>query len=452
MDQLTAVTAVDGRYHSQTAELSAFWSESALIGYRVRVESAWLLALAEPLGLKITSVAKARLQEWREGEGVDSAAIKAIEQKTNHDVKAVEYWMQSLPTELHPFIHFACTSEDINNLAYALMLKDFRDKLLLPTLDQLLSCLATLASNYKNLSMLSRTHGQPATPTTLGKELANFAHRISKLRDRISYVKIEGKINGAVGNYNAHVSACPDIDWYSFSEEFVEDHLDLSWNPLTTQIENHDSLVEFLAATQHVSQVMIGLARDMWMYISINYFTQKTVATEVGSSTMPHKVNPIDFENAEGNFGLACGMMGHLIDKLPISRWQRDLSDSTTLRSLGTVFGHFLIGCKALQRGLGKVEANVATISSDLDGHWEVLGEAVQTVLRRHGVSNAYERLKEATRGQGPFSETSYKQFVNSLSDIPQDAKERLLKLKPETYTGLAEIIVDQWLEKMELP
>ena len=368
--------------------------------------------------------------------------MKEIERTTNHDVKAVEYLIKERLSDdaaLAPaleFVHFACTSEDINNLSYALMLSEARRSVLLPTLDTLIQTLRAMAHEHAGLPMLSRTHGQTASPTTVGKELANVVARLQRQGETLAAALIAGKINGAVGNYNAHVAAYPDIDWTAFSRRFVES-LGLDWQPYTTQIEPHDGIAELCDAQKRIDTICIDLCRDVWGYISLGYFKQSVKAGEVGSSTMPHKVNPIDFENAEGNFGIANALLEHFAAKLPISRWQRDLTDSTVLRALGTAFGHALIGCDALLRGLNKLSANPERLAADLDDAWEVLAEAVQTVMRRHGLPSPYEQLKALTRGQG-IDETSMRQFITGL-DLPADAKQRLLDMTPSSYTGLAE-------------
>ncbi|RMG30053.1 MAG: adenylosuccinate lyase, partial [Gammaproteobacteria bacterium] len=365
-----------------------------------------------------------------------------IERTTNHDVKAVEYFLKERfagNRELEAvseFVHFACTSEDINNLAYALMLREGRGQLLLPALDDVLHAIRDLAHAHAALPMLSRTHGQPASPTTLGKEMANFVHRLRRAREALVSVPILGKINGAVGNYNAHQVAYPEVDWAAFAERFVTERLGLDWNPYTTQIEPHDYVAELFDALRRINVILIDFARDVWGYISLGYFRQRTVAGEVGSSTMPHKVNPIDFENAEGNLGVANALLHHLAEKLPVSRWQRDLSDSTVLRNLGVGFAHTLIALDALSRGIGKLEADPDRLQEDLERSWEVLAEAVQTVMRRYGIEKPYEKLKALTRGKGIDADT-LRRFIEDLS-LPQEAKDRLLALTPARYTGRA--------------
>jgi adenylosuccinate lyase len=443
---LTALSPLDGRYAGKTAGLRPIFGEAGLMQRRVQVELRWLLALAAEPGIaEVTAFAPgARDALLAIGSGfseTDAARIKQIEATTNHDVKAVEYFIKEKiagDAELaaaKEFIHFACTSEDINNLAYALMLRDARDGVLLPALDAVIAKLRAMAQEHAALPMLSRTHGQTASPTTLGKELANVVARLERQRRQIAAVEITGKINGAVGNYNAHVASYPDVDWPALARAFVED-LGLAFNPYTTQIEPHDCIAELGDAVRRANTILIDLARDIWGYISLGYFRQVLEAGEVGSSTMPHKVNPIDFENAEGNFGLANALFEHFSAKLPISRWQRDLTDSTVLRALGTAFGHTQIALDALLRGLGKLNVNPQRLAADLDANWEVLGEAVQTVMRRHGLPEPYEQLKALTRGQGITRET-LREFIQRL-DLPADAKERLLALTPATYAGLA--------------
>jgi adenylosuccinate lyase len=446
---LLALSPLDGRYAAKTEALRPIFSEFGLMHRRVQVELRWLLALAdEPLVPEVPPLSAAARDALlaigeRFGEE-DGERIKAIERTTNHDVKAVEYFIKERiagDAELaavKEFIHFACTSEDINNLAYALMLRDARDGVLLPALDAVIAKLRAMAHAHATLPMLSRTHGQTASPTTLGKELANVVARLERQRRQIAAVEIGGKINGAVGNYNAHVVSYPAVDWPAFSRRFVES-LGLAWNPYTTQIEPHDGVAELGDAVRRANTILIDLARDVWGYISLGYFRQTLKAGEVGSSTMPHKVNPIDFENAEGNFGLANALFEHFSAKLPISRWQRDLTDSTVLRALGTAFGHTQIALDSLLRGLDKLNAAPDRLAADLDASWEVLAEAVQTVMRRHGLPEPYEQLKALTRGQG-ITQASLSAFVAGL-DLPADAKQRLLALTPAGYTGLAEAL-----------
>ncbi len=453
--QLLALSPLDGRYAGKVDALRPIFSEYGLIRARVRVEVEWLLALAaEPAIAELPAFdddAIGRLRALADGFSVaDAARVKQIEATTNHDVKAVEYFLKerlkSLPpigsgddTALGPaleFVHFACTSEDINNLSYALMLNQARQEVLLPKLDTVIQALRAMAHAHAALPMLSRTHGQTASPTTIGKELANVVARLRRQGEQLAGVSLTGKINGAVGNYNAHVAAYPEVDWPAFAQRFVES-LDLDFNPYTTQIEPHDAIAEIADAQKRIDTVCIDLCRDLWGYISLGYFRQAVKAGEVGSSTMPHKVNPIDFENAEGNFGIASALLEHFAAKLPVSRWQRDLTDSTVLRALGTAFGHALVGMDALLRGLGKLSVNDARLAADLEAAWEVLAEAVQTVMRRHGLPEPYEQLKALTRGQG-ITEASMREFIASL-DLPADEKQRLLQLTPGTYTGLAE-------------
>ncbi len=446
LSPLTAVGPLDGRYAERSAPLRELASEYALIRYRLRVELAWLRALAECPGVPELPALSERAQGFLDAllAGFDPAAaqrVKEIERTTNHDVKAVEYFLKeriAASPELAgcaEFVHFACTSEDINNLAYALMLRELREGALLPALDQIGSALGACAERWAELAMLSRTHGQPASPTTLGKELANFAARLARGRARFAAVQILGKANGAVGNYNAHAIAYPDVDWEALARGLVEG-LGLAWNRFTTQIEPHDWIAEWCDALARVNTVGTDLARDLWGYVSLGYFRQSTAPGEVGSSTMPHKVNPIDFENAEGNFGVANALLRHLAEKLPISRWQRDLTDSTLLRNLGSAAAYTLIGWQSLARGLPKLEADALQLAEDLDANWEVLAEAIQTVMRRYGVPEPYEKLKELTRGKR-ISRAELQRFVEGLA-IPDEAKRRLAQLTPGRYVGLA--------------
>ncbi|HET9482891.1 MAG TPA: adenylosuccinate lyase [Xanthomonadales bacterium] len=445
-DPLLALSPLDGRYAGKAAPLAPIFSESGLMRRRVMIEAEWLIALAdEPAIAEVPRFSDHALQLLRglaTGFSLaDAQRIKAIEAETNHDVKAVEYFVKEKLAAhgefaaVLEFVHFACTSEDINNLAYALMLRDARDAVLLPALDGTIAALRVHARANADVAMLARTHGQTASPTTLGKELANVAARLARQRDQVARVELMGKINGAVGNYNAHVIAYPEVDWPALAARFVES-LGLVPNPYTTQIEPHDFIAELGDAVRRANVVLIDLCRDVWGYISIGYFRQATKPGEVGSSTMPHKVNPIDFENAEGNFGIANALFGHYSEKLPISRWQRDLTDSTVLRSLGTAFGHTHVAFDALKRGLAKLEVNAVRIAEDLDDSVEVLAEAVQTVMRRYGLPEPYEQLKALTRGRGTTRE-SLRQFIAGLS-LPNDAKRRLLELEPSSYTGLA--------------
>ncbi|MDR3388875.1 MAG: adenylosuccinate lyase [Rudaea sp.] len=443
---LTALSPLDGRYAGKVEALRPIFSEFGLMHRRVLVEVRWLLALTEEKAIAevgaLTSAGRHYLLTLAEGFSLqDAERIKAIEATTNHDVKAVEYFLKERignHAELaraKEFVHFACTSEDINNLAYALMLRDARDSVLLPTLDKLIATLRQMAHALATQPMLSRTHGQTASPTTVGKEIANVVARLQRQRVQIAAVELAGKINGAVGNYNAHVVACPEIDWPAVSKRFVE-ALGLAWNPYTTQIEPHDGIAELSDAVRRANTVLIDFCRDVWGYVSLGYFRQALRPGEVGSSTMPHKVNPIDFENAEGNFGIANALFVHFAQKLPISRWQRDLTDSTVLRALGTAFGHTQIALDALLRGLAKLSANAARIDADLDASWEVLAEAVQTVMRRYDLPEPYEQLKALTRGQG-ITRESMRGFIAGLA-LPEDVKQRLLALTPASYIGQA--------------
>jgi adenylosuccinate lyase len=443
---LSALSPLDGRYAKALDPLRAYFSEHALIRYRVRIELAWLQMLAaEPRIRELKPFARGTRATLRrlvaDFSERDAEHIKNIEAETNHDVKAIEYWLRgklAADAEVErafEFIHFACTSEDINNLSYALMLAESRDQVMLPRLDALTEVLAMLARRHARLPMLSRTHGQPASPTTLGKELANVVHRLRRARARIAAVSLLGKMNGAVGNYNAHLVAYPGIDWERLCRRFVG-RLGLEFNPYTIQIEPHDSFAELFDAYAHANTVLLDLDRDLWGYIALGYFRQRLKAGEVGSSTMPHKVNPIDFENSEGNVGVANALLRHLAEKLPVSRWQRDLSDSTALRNVGAALGHTLLAVVACQRGLGKLEADPRRLAEDLDANWAVLAEAVQQVMRRHGVPDAYEQLKALTRGRR-LDRRQFAAFVRRLK-IPQAAKRRLLALTPATYTGKA--------------
>jgi adenylosuccinate lyase len=443
---LTALSPVDGRYAGKVEPLRPIFSEFGLLHRRVLVEVRWLLMLADEAAIAELAAPDAasrrRLMTLADAFSLqDAERIKAIERTTNHDVKAVEYFIKERIGD-HPelakateFVHFACTSEDINNLAYALMLRDARETVLLPALDKLIATLRQMAHAFAAQPMLARTHGQTASPTTLGKEIANVVARLQRQRAQIAAVSISGKVNGAVGNYNAHVVAYPDVDWPALSRRFVES-LGLAWNAYTTQIEPHDGIAELGDAIRRANTVLIDFCRDIWGYVSLGYFRQELKAGEVGSSTMPHKVNPIDFENAEGNFGVANALFSHFSEKLPISRWQRDLTDSTVLRALGTAFGHTLIALDALSRGLSKLNADPGRLAADLDASWEVLAEAVQTVMRRYGLPEPYEQLKALTRGQG-ITRESMRTFIESLA-LPADVRRRLLELAPATYTGLA--------------
>ena len=444
---LTALSPLDGRYENKVAGLRPYFSEYALIRYRVTVEIEWLKALAAvPAISEIAPFSAATMAEINtlkaEFSVADAGQVKAIESRTNHDVKAIEYWLKGRlagNAELQrtaEFIHFACTSEDINNLSYALMVKDARDAVVTPALAKIEDELRSLAHRLADVPMLSHTHGQAATPTTLGKEMANVCYRVGRARRRIEAVELLGKMNGAVGNYNAHLAAYPDVDWETVARCFVEG-LGLTFNPYTIQVEPHDFLAELCDALARFNTILIDLDRDIWGYISLGYFRQKVKSGEVGSSTMPHKVNPIDFENSEGNLGLANALLRHLSEKLPVSRWQRDLSDSTVLRNVGVAFGYSLLGYESCLRGLAKLEVNRATLDADLDATWEVLAEPIQTVMRRFGIANPYEQLKELTRGKQSIDKATLHAFIGSLA-IPKEAKVALLALTPATYTGKA--------------
>ncbi len=446
LSTLTALSPLDGRYAAKVEELRPIFSESGLMQRRVLVEIRWLLTLADESGIGEISPpspsARKLLLTLADAFSLrDAQRIKEIEATTNHDVKAIEYFIKekmgdhSELAAVKEFVHFACTSEDINNLAYALMLRDARDGVLLPTMDKAVATLRQMAHALATQPMLARTHGQTASPTTLGKEIANVVARLQRQRKHIAAVELSAKINGAVGNYNAHTIAYPDLDWPALSKRFVES-MGLTWNAYTTQIEPHDCIAELADAVRRANIILIDFCRDVWGYISLGYFRQALKPGEVGSSTMPHKVNPIDFENAEGNFGLANALLTHFAEKLPISRWQRDLTDSTVLRALGTAFGHTQIALESLLRGLAKLHAEPARLAADLDANWEVLAEAVQTVMRRYGLPEPYEQLKALTRGQG-ITRDSLREFITGL-DLPADAKDRLLSLTPATYVGLA--------------
>ena len=447
LSSLTAVSPVDGRYAGKTGALRPIFSEFGLIRFRVQVEVRWLQRLAAHSGVPevapFSAEATALLDQLAENFQLEHAErAKEFERTTNHDVKAVEYLLKEqakqLPelAEVNEFIHFACTSEDINNLSHALMLREGRDEVLLPLMRQLVAAVRTLAVKHADVPMLSRTHGQPASPTTLGKELANVVYRLERQIAQVMAVPLLGKINGAVGNYNAHLAAYPDIDWEANAREFIENDLGLTWNPYTTQIEPHDYIAELFDAVARFNTILIDFDRDIWGYISLGYFKQRTVAGEIGSSTMPHKVNPIDFENSEGNLGIANALLQHLASKLPVSRWQRDLTDSTVLRNLGVGFAHSIIAYEASLKGISKLELNVARIAEDLDACWEVLAEPIQTVMRRYAIENPYEKLKELTRGKG-ISPDALQVFIDGL-DIPAEAKAELRQLTPAGYVGNA--------------
>ena len=447
LSSLTAVSPVDGRYAGKTSALRPIFSEFGLIRCRVQVEVRWLQRLAAHAGIPevapFSDEANALLDQLAENFQLEHAErVKEFERTTNHDVKAVEYLLKEQAKQLpelakvNEFIHFACTSEDINNLSHALMLREGRDEVLLPLMRQLADAIRTLAVAHADVPMLSRTHGQPASPTTLGKELANVVYRLERQIAQVAAVPLLGKINGAVGNYNAHLSAYPNVDWEANAREFIEKDLGLSWNPYTTQIEPHDYIAELFDAVARFNTILIDFDRDIWGYISLGYFKQRTVAGEIGSSTMPHTVNPIDFENSEGNLGIANALLQHLASKLPISRWQRDLTDSTVLRNLGVGIAHSVIAYEASLKGIGKLELNEARIAEDLDACWEVLAEPIQTVMRRYAVENPYEKLKELTRGKGIGPE-ALQAFIDGL-EIPAEAKAALRQMTPAGYIGNA--------------
>ncbi|MEO7559514.1 MAG: adenylosuccinate lyase [Nitrosospira sp.] len=444
---LTALSPLDGRYHSKVANLRPYFSELALIRYRVQLEIEWLRALSHTPAIAEASLFSAAtivqldsiVANFSEADG---EAVKLIEARTNHDVKAVEYWLRERLAEnaevvrIAEFIHFACTSEDINNLSHGLMLAHSRDRVMLPALEKIISKLIQMAHELSDTPMLSRTHGQPATPTTAGKEFANVAHRLQRGRERLARVAIPGKINGAVGNYNAHLAAYPDFDWERFAQDFVE-KLGLEFNPYTTQIEPHDAMTELFDAYAGINTILLDFNRDVWGYISLGYYKQKTREGEVGSSTMPHKVNPIDFENSEGNLGIANALLRHLSEKLPVSRWQRDLTDSTVLRNMGVALGHTLLAYDSCGKGLSKLEVNPERLMKDLEDAWEVLAEPIQTVMRRHGVRNSYEQLKELTRGKDGITKDTLHKFIDGLT-IPEAEKSRLREMTPQNYIGKA--------------
>ncbi len=447
LSPLSALSPLDGRYASKTQALRPILSESGFMHHRVKVEIAWLIALSEagfaelkPFSAQATTLLNQLASDFSEE---DAARIKAIEATTNHDVKAVEYWLKEKVSHLPElvaaaeFIHFACTSEDINNTSHGMMLKAARDTVMLPALDEIIAKLTELAHAHAALPMMSRTHGQPASPTTLGKAIANVVARLQGARQRIASVAILGKMNGAVGNYNAHLSAYPSFDWPAFSRKVIEQGLGLTFNPYTIQIEPHDYMADLFDAFARTNTILLDLNRDIWGYISLGYFKQRTKAGEIGSSTMPHKVNPIDFENSEGNLGMANAVLKHMAEKLPVSRWQRDLTDSTVLRNIGVGLGYALLAYDSCLRGLNKLEVNAAKIAEDLDQSWEVLAEPVQTVMRRYGVENPYEQLKELTRGKG-ISKDALQEFITKLA-IPQEGKDLLLAMTPASYVGLAE-------------
>ncbi len=446
LSPIMAISPLDGRYQHHCQELNTIGSEYGLMRYRFIVEMRWLQALAS-LGIKdmprLTDDGNRYLEKLiQDFNANDAMAIKTIELTTNHDVKAVEYYIKEKLSS-HPeletlieYVHFACTSEDINNLSYGLMLADIRDEVMLPQLTQLASHLSKMAKEYASVPMLSRTHGQAASPTTVGKEIANSVARLNRQIENLKNTAILGKMNGAVGNYNAHLVSFPEVDWHKLSNNFVQG-LGLTFNPFTTQIEPHDAMAEYFHCLMRIDTILIDLCRDFWGYISIGYFKQKVVANEVGSSTMPHKVNPINFENAEGNFGIANALFSHFAQKLPISRWQRDLTDSTVLRNIGVGCGYMLIALKALNKGLQKLALNAEQLDADLENNWEVLSEAIQTVMRRYQIAEPYEKLKALTRGK-KITPALLHQFIDSL-ELPNDVKQRLKELKPQSYIGLAD-------------
>lgn len=447
LSALTAVSPIDGRYGSKTKDLRPIFSEYGLIRFRVMVEVRWLQRLAShpqipevtPFSKEANDLLNGLVTDFKESY---AERIKEIERTTNHDVKAVEYFIKehvaNVPelAKVNEFIHFACTSEDINNLSHALMLRVGRDEVIVPTMNKIVEAIKVLAKQFADIPMLSRTHGQPASPTTLGKEMANVAYRLQRQINQIIGVQLLGKINGAVGNYNAHLSAYPAIDWEANAQDFIEKELGLAWNPYTTQIEPHDYIAELFDAVARFNTVLIDFDRDIWGYISLGYFKQKTIAGEIGSSTMPHKVNPIDFENSEGNLGIANAILQHLASKLPVSRWQRDLTDSTVLRNLGVGLAHSLIAYEASLKGISKLEINTNRLAEDLNNCWEVLAEPIQTVMRRYGVANPYEKLKELTRGKG-ITPDALLAFIDTL-EIPDTAKTELKALTPANYIGNA--------------
>ena len=449
INPIAALSPLDGRYAKSVEALRPIFSEYGLMRARVKVELSWLKALAaEP---KITEIPAfndftlAEIDKVIENFSLeDAAAVKAIEATTNHDVKAIEYWLKErfagVPevAAASEFIHFACTSEDINNLSHALMLQEARETVILPKLAEIIEKLTGMAHDLAAVPMMSRTHGQPATPTTLGKETANIVYRLQRQFKNLQAQEFLGKINGAVGNYNAHMVAYPDVDWETHCRNFVEISLGLTFNPYTIQIEPHDYMAEFFQTLSRINTILIDFNRDVWGYISLGYFKQKVKAGEVGSSTMPHKVNPIDFENSEGNLGMANAVLGFLSEKLPVSRWQRDLTDSTVLRNMGVGVGYAVLGFASHLRGLNKLEPNPAALAADLDATWELLAEPIQTVMRRHGVANPYEKLKDLTRGKGGITPEVLKVFIESL-EIPAEAKSQLLALTPAFYIGKAE-------------
>ena len=452
LSALSAISPVDGRYGSKVKSLRPIFSEFGLIKYRVTVEVRWLQKLAETSAIAEVPAFSAQANAALDAivtdfSEADALSIKKIEATTNHDVKAVEYFLKDKiadNAELHAvteFIHFACTSEDINNLSHGLMLNDCRDQVLLPEMDKILAAIKALAIEYKTIPMMCRTHGQPASPSTLGKEMANVYVRLQRQREQIAKVELLGKINGAVGNYNAHLSAYPEVDWHEYANEFVTS-LGLSFNPFTTQIEPHDYIAELFDAIARFNTILIDFDRDIWGYIAMGHFKQRTIAGEIGSSTMPHKVNPIDFENSEGNLGIANALFTHLAQKLPISRWQRDLTDSTVLRNLGVGFAHAMIAYGATLKGISKLQVNEANLAAELDSNWEVLAEPIQTVMRRYGIEKPYEKLKDLTRGKRVNGD-SMRAFIMTL-ELPDHAKALLCEMTPASYIGRAVAFIDE--------
>ncbi|OOH88716.1 adenylosuccinate lyase [Pasteurellaceae bacterium 15-036681] len=453
LNALTALSPIDGRYQDKAASLRPIFSEFGLLKFRVTVEVRWLQKLASHAQINEVSAlskdANDYLNQIVENFSLEDAErIKTIERTTNHDVKAVEYFLkeksEAIPelAKISEFIHFACTSEDINNTSHALMLKTAREEVLLPEWKKVIDAVVELANRYKNIPLLSRTHGQPASPTTIGKEMANVAYRLQRQYKQLENLEILAKINGAVGNYNAHLSAYPDVDWHTFSQEFIEQSLGVTWNPYTTQIEPHDYIAEFFDCVARFNTIVIDFDRDMWGYIALNHFKQRTIAGEIGSSTMPHKVNPIDFENSEGNLGLANAVMNYLGQKLPISRWQRDLTDSTVLRNLGVGLGYALIAYASTLKGISKLEVNEQHLADELEQNWEVLAEPIQTVMRRYGIEKPYEKLKELTRGKRVDGE-AMRHFIDGL-ELPQAEKDRLKQMTPASYIGYAVELVEK--------
>ena len=453
LSALTAVSPVDGRYGSKTISLRSIFSEYGLLKYRTVVEVRWLQKLAATQSIAEVATLSAEANQFLDNIAAnfseeDAMRIKEIERTTNHDVKAVEYFLKEKVAELpelhaiNEFIHFACTSEDINNTSHALMLKEARDTVILPEIRNVIDAIKALANEYRDIPLLSRTHGQPASPSTMGKEMANVAYRMERQYKQIENVEILAKINGAVGNYNAHLSAYPDVDWHKFSEEFITESLGVNWNPYTTQIEPHDYIAELFDAIARFNTILLDFDRDVWGYIALGHFKQKTIAGEIGSSTMPHKVNPIDFENSEGNLGLANAIFSHLAQKLPVSRWQRDLTDSTVLRNLGVGCGYAIIAYTSTLKGISKLEINRAALEAELDKNWEVLAEPVQTVMRRYGIEKPYEKLKELTRGKRIDGE-GMRAFIDGL-EIPADEKVRLKEMTPANYIGQAIELTDK--------